>query len=208
MLFELFTQLVDYVLLIIKELGYMGIFLGMTIESSFFPFPSEAILIPAGALVAQGEMSFLWVFVAGLLGTIAGALINFFLALYLGRAAVDKIVAKYGKVLFLNKRKLEKSDAYFKKHGEITTFVGRLIPLIRQLISIPAGFSKMNVFKFIFYTALGAGIWVFILIYTGYLFGNNLEWIYNNIKLISLILLWFSLLIVIIYVWRRRKRST
>ena len=172
---EIITQIASFLVLIIKELGYFGIFMGMLIESSFFPFPSEVILIPAGALIASGELNFFLVFVSSLLGSLSGALINFFLALFLGRAFVDLLVLKYGKFIFINKEKLKKSDEYFKKHGEITTFIGRFIPAIRQLISIPAGFSKMNLLKFCLFTSLGAGIWALILIYIGYLFGNNSE---------------------------------
>ena len=205
MLFELFFQLIEILLSIIKELGYLGIFIGMAIESSFFPFPSEIILIPAGALVARGEMSFFLVFLVGLLGSLTGAMINYFLALYLGRTSIDLLVSKYGKVLFINTRKLKKTDDYFIKHGEITTFIGRLIPVIRQLISIPAGFSRMNLFKFSLFTALGAGIWTMTLICVGYFFGNNYEWINGNRSIITLILLLLSSIILVIYIIYKKK---
>ena len=107
MIEQFFSQSIETLLLIINQLGYLGIFLGMTIESSFFPFPSEIILIPAGALVAQGKMSFLLVLLAGILGSLVGAFINFFLALYLGRTTVEFLLSKYGKVLFLSKKSLE-----------------------------------------------------------------------------------------------------
>jgi len=207
MLIELFNQLTAVLLSIINELGYLGIFIGMALESSFFPFPSEIILIPAGVLVAKGEMTFVLVFLAGLLGSLSGALINFFLALYLGRTAVDFLISKYGKVFFINKAGLKKSDRYFKKHGDITTFIGRLIPVIRQLISLPAGFSKMNLFKFCLFTGLGAGIWTAVLIYTGYFFGNNSAWLNGNLKIITLILLLFSLIIITIYVLRGKAHK-
>ncbi len=201
---EFLLSLIGSLLMIIKELGYWGIFLGMAIESSFFPFPSEVILIPAGALVAQGEMVFFWIFIAGVMGSIVGALINYFLALYLGRTTVSLLISKYGKAFFLNKKKLGKSDEYFRKHGEVTTFIGRLIPGIRQLISLPAGFSKMNLFKFSLFTALGAGLWSAILIYVGYFFGTNTEMIMGNI---TYFLLLFSLIIITIYVLLKRKNN-
>ena len=209
MIAELITQLTLTLLSIINELGYLGIFIGMTIESSFFPFPSEIILIPAGALIAQGQMTFGMVFVAGLLGSLTGALVNFFLAMYLGRTTIDFLISKYGKILFLNHEKIKQSDDYFKKHGELTTFLGRFIPVIRQLISLPAGFSRMNLFKFCLFTSLGAGAWVAILIYLGYLFGNNAILIQENLHVITILILILVGIIGIIYVLlnRRLKRK-
>lgn len=200
---ELLSQLIGTILSIIKELGYLGIFIGMTIESSFFPFPSEILLIPAGALVAKGEMNFFLVFLAGLLGSLAGAWINYSLALFLGRKTINFLVNKYGKFLFINKKKLRKTDNYFKKHGEITTFTGRFILVIRQLISLPAGFTKMNFLKFSLFTALGAGIWTAILIYIGYFFESDVQ---PFMKIITAVLLVLSLIIVLIYYLIKTKK--
>ena len=198
-------QFIEILLSLISRLGYFGIFIGMTIESSFFPFPSEIILIPAGALVARGEMSFIFVFLAGLLGSLVGALINFSLAFFLGRKTIDLLISKYGKFLFITKKKLKKSDNYFKKHGEITTFIGRLIIGVRQFISLPAGFSKMNLFKFCLFTALGAGIWTMILTYTGYFFGSDID---LTLKImITLFLVFFSLIVVLVYFGNRKKHK-
>mgnify|MGYP001614382235 FL=1 len=208
MIFDFFYQLIQHLLNVINQLGYIGIFIGMVIESSFIPFPSEIILIPAGALVSQGKMSGLMVFLMGLTGSLIGAYINYFLALFLGRRAVNLLISKYGKFLFLTEKELQKSDLFFNKHGEIATFTGRLIPFIRQLISLPAGFSKMNFFKFSFFTALGAGIWTAILIYVGYLFGDNSNLIKQNMNLITAILFLFVLAIILIYLWlNKRKKS-
>lgn len=198
----LIESLIESILLLINNLGYLGIFIGMAIESSFVPLPSELILIPAGALIARGEMAFLPVFFAALLGSILGALINFYLALALGRTTVDFLVKKYGKFLFLNEKNLERTDAYFEKHGEATIFVGRLIPLARHLISLPAGFARMNPLKFMAFTALGAGIWATILIFVGYFFGSNASPI---LKIVTGILLALFLVFLLVYYLRQKN---
>lgn len=201
---ESFTQfLVDT----IGKLGYFGIFILMTIESSFIPFPSEVIMIPAGYLAFKGEMNFFLIFLFGVLGSLAGALVNYFLAFKLGRAAVSKLVGKYGKIFFINEHSIEKSEKYFEKHGEITTFVGRLIVGVRQLISLPAGFAKMNLSKFCFYTILGAGIWCLILTYLGYSIGQNQALIEENLNLITWILLGAVAVIIVVYIFIIKKRK-
>jgi len=200
-----FSSFVETIISIISQLGYLGIFIGMTIESSFFPFPSEIILIPAGALVARGELNFFLVFISGLLGSITGAWINYFLALFLGRTTIDFLVERYGRFLFINKTKLKETDDYFKKHGEITTFVGRLIFVVRQLISLPAGFARMNFWKFTFFTALGAGIWTAILISVGYFLGSNN--VQPVTKTITIILIITALLITLVYALKNGKKK-
>jgi membrane protein DedA with SNARE-associated domain len=198
-----FSSYITSLLLIIEQLGYVGIFIGMTIESSFFPFPSEIILIPAGALIAKGEMALFPVFFASLIGSLLGALINFYLAFFLGRKTIELLVDKYGRFLFINNKKLIKTDNYFENYGEITTFIGRLIPIVRQLISIPAGFSKMNISKFCLFTLLGSGIWTLFLIYTGYFFGSEISSM-RKIIITSVILI-ISLIILIIYILKRKR---
>ena len=181
MIRELAQELVD----LIFDWGYLGIFLLMAVESSFIPFPSEIILIPAGYLASQGEMSIGMVMSAALGGSLVGAFINYYLALILGR----KMLKKYGKYFFISENSLEKMDNYFEKHGAISTFIGRLIPGIRQLISIPAGLSRMNLVVFSTYTALGAGIWALILTMIGYFIGENQELIDTYLKQITMLVL-------------------
>jgi membrane protein DedA with SNARE-associated domain len=204
---EIFHSLVDFLVSTIGKLDYLGIFLLMTLESSFIPFPSEVVLIPAGVLVSQGQMTFSLVLTAAILGSLAGAFINYFLALKLGRKAINLLLRKYGSLFFLNENHLKKSDLFFSKHGEITTFTGRLIPMIRQLISLPAGFSKMNLRKFSVYTALGAGIWSFILISLGILFGENISLIEQNLKTISIWVILSILILIIVYIIIKKKKK-
>ncbi len=201
------TDLIEYLVKIMGSLGYLGVYLGMTIESSFFPFPSELILPPAGVLVARGEMSFLLVLILGILGSITGALINYVLALFLGRTLIETLIEKYGKIIFIKKKHLKKADDFFDKHGEMTTFVGRLIPGIRQWISLPAGFARMNLPRFILFTSLGAGIWSFILVYLGYIYGGNTQLITDNLSIITIITLAMVIILVAAYVLILKRKS-
>jgi membrane protein DedA with SNARE-associated domain len=200
---EIFYSTISFILSLVREAGYLGILIGMTIESSFFPFPSEIILIPAGALMAKGEMSFFPIFIASLTGSLLGATFNYLFAFLLGRTIVDLLLDKYGKFLFISRKNLEKTDSYFEKYGSITTFTGRLIPGIRQLISLPAGFAKMNFLRFILFTGLGAGIWTIILIYIGYFLGTNSEFIADNLNVLLIAIL--AIFLIIYFYYRKRK---
>jgi len=187
----------------IGEMGYIGIFLLMFLESTFFPFPSEVIMIPAGYLAFQGEMNLYAVVLTGILGSVAGALFNYYIAMHFGRA----FLLKYGKYLFIKPETLDKLEAFFQKHGELSTFNGRLIPGIRQLISLPAGLSRMNLVRFSLYTALGAGIWVVVLVALGYLLGSNEALISEYLHTATLIALVSVVLITIFYIIRYKRRE-
>ncbi|QFR43911.1 DedA family protein [Sulfurimonas xiamenensis] len=196
---ELAQNLVD----LIFEWGYVGIFLLMGVESSFIPFPSEIILIPAGYLASKGDMSIAMIMASALGGSMLGAFINYYLALILGR----KILRRYGKYFFIKENALEKMDNYFAKHGHISTFIGRLVPGIRQLISIPAGLAHMNLAVFSIYTALGAGIWALILVMLGYFIGENQELIDSYLKQITLIVLIVLVLLVSWYIYYQKGKK-
>ena len=198
----MFSSVIDAILSTVNSLGYFGIFIGMIVESSFFPFPSEIILIPAGALISQGKLNFFLVFISAVFGSLIGACINYFLAFFIGRNAIEIVLDKYGKFLFLTNKNLKKTDNYFENYGEITTFLGRLIFGVRQLISLPAGFAKMNFWRFAFYTSLGAAVWTIILLSIGYIFrtsGTNLT---TNLTFVLLVI---ALIIGILFYKYSRK---
>jgi len=187
----------------IFQMGYLGVFALMAIESSFIPFPSEIVLVPAGYLASKGEMSFILIFISALAGSMVGAFINYFGALFIGRTLLER----YGKYVFIKNETLDKMDRFFEAHGHISTFTGRLIPGIRQLISIPAGLSQMNLKVFSFYTALGAGLWSFILIILGYVMGENEELIKTYLHQITFVAVGSALLIGLIYYYIQRKKQ-
>ena len=175
------------------------IFVFMTIESSFIPFPSEVVMIPAGFLVARYNMltashfsDLLIIIILGTAGSIAGAFVNYALSIKLGRPFQHK----YGKYFFLKENALNRAEEIFREYGEIVTFVCRLLPAIRQLISIPAGLSRMNIARFTLFTGLGAGIWTAILAGVGYYFGyltgdiSYLELIHKGSDMINEHYLW------------------
>jgi membrane protein DedA with SNARE-associated domain len=187
------SAFVNFVLDAVHGMGYWGIVFLMALESSFVPFPSEVVVPPAGYLAAQGKMNIYFVVLSGVAGSVIGALVNYFIAVYMGRG----LLKKYGKYLFLNEEKFAKVDGFFLKHGEVTTFTGRLIPVIRQYISFPAGLAGMNIPKFCFYTGLGAGIWVVVLAWVGFFIGNNPELMHSKLKTISILLLVFVAVIIV-----------
>ncbi len=199
MIHDIANIIVSYV----GDMGYLGIFLLMFLESTFFPFPSEIIMIPAGYLAYKGDMNLYMVVLMGILGSVAGALLNYYLAKSFGRS----FILRYGKYFFIKAGTLDKLETFFAKHGEVSTFAGRLIPGIRQLISLPAGLARMNIAKFSFYTALGAGIWVIVLVALGYVLGSNEELISQYLKSATLIALLSVALIAIVYVFIGKRRK-
>ncbi len=199
MIHDIAQTIVSY----IGDMGYWGIFLLMFIESTFFPFPSEIVMIPAGYLAFQGEMNLYIVILAGILGSVLGALLNYYLAMTFGRG----FILKYGKYFFIKEETLDKLEDFFTKHGEISTFTGRLIPGIRQLISLPAGLARMNIAKFSFFTAIGAGLWVIVLVALGYLVGSNEALISQYLQSATLIALVCVVFITIFYIIRHKRRK-
>ena len=190
--------IINWGLNLISEIGYLGITLLMTIESSFIPFPSEIIIPPAAYLAQQGEMNIFLVILSGIIGSLLGALINYFLAYTLGRKIIYSLAdCKILRLLLINKEKVIKAEKYFLKYGNFSTFIGRFIPAVRQLISIPAGFSKMNLKNFTLYTFLGSSVWVIVLAILGYAFGSNKELIAQYYEYISISFIILSAILII-----------
>ncbi|MBR2495006.1 DedA family protein [Helicobacter sp.] len=217
------NDIIHFIVDAVGTLGYAGIFFMMFLESSFFPFPSEVVMIPAGYLVYKDSMDMSLALAAGAAGSLAGAIFNYVLALYFGRA----FVVRFGKYVFFSEQTMTKMEGYFSRHGEISTFLGRLIPGVRQYISLPAGLAKMNLWKFSIYTTLGALIWITILAifgyYVGTMFGDDLSAsgianvlidkattfdIRKSLHIIVLCTLGAVALIALLYIlWYRRKRK-
>ncbi len=187
----------------IKAWGYPGIVLLMAMESSIIPVPSELVMPPAGYLAYQGKMNMAVAILCGTVGSLIGAYANYFVSHYLGRP----LILKYGKYVLIPPDKFERVEQFFLKHGEISTFIGRLLPVVRHLISIPAGLSGMNHLKFSLYTLAGAGIWCTILAWIGYAIGENQDLImqYSH-KALAWVLLFCALLIAG-YIWLHRRRQ-
>ena len=196
-------DIVNFIVQTVGEWGYIGIFAMMFLESSFFPFPSEVAMIPAGYLAYQGEMNLYLAIAIGIAGSLSGALFNYFLAIKYGRG----FLIKYGKYFFISPQTISKVETFFKDHGHISTFSGRLIPAVRQYISFPAGLAKMDLKEFSFYTTLGAGIWVTILTLIGYFVGQNETLIHQYTKEITVAVLLVLALGIGFYTIHHKKKQ-
>lgn len=206
-----FGQAVTWLTDTIFALGYPGIVALMALESSFFPFPSEVVLPPAGYLAAQGRMNAWLAAAAGITGSVLGAVFNYAVAVRLGRP----LLHRYGKYLFVKEAALDRAEAFFRRHGEISTFVGRLVPVIRQYISLPAGLARMRLDLFAAYTALGAGIWCGILTWVGWYLGTKSaalgalprEDVHRYVTRALVLLVPFVAILLAGYVIRHRRRA-
>jgi membrane protein DedA with SNARE-associated domain len=200
-------QIIDWLLETLRAIRYPGIVALMAMESSILPVPSEAVMPFAGYLAAKQEMSFALALLCGVLGSVIGALVNYYGAQLIGRP----LIQRYGKYVLLSEKNLLRSERFFAEHGEVSTLIGRLFPVIRHLISIPAGLHRMPLPKFILYTAVGACVWCAILTYIGYFLGQHEgvfrpEEIHRYVTWALLALIPLSLIVILAYVLRRKRR--
>ena len=198
-------RFIDWLLKTLLDLGYPGIIALMAMESSILPVPSELVMPPAGYWAAKGQLSFTIALVCGVVGSIIGALANYYGAQLIGRP----LIQRYGKYVLLSEKNLLRSEKFFAEHGEISTLIGRLFPVIRHLISIPAGLHRMPLPKFILYTAVGAAVWCAILTWIGYFLGQHegvlrTEEIHRYVTWAMVVLIPVTLIAIWIYVVRRR----
>ncbi len=199
----MFHQVIAWIVDTVSLWGYPGIVFLMFLESSFFPFPSEVVIPPAGYLASQGEMSLGLVIISGVVGSLLGGCFNYWIAVKWGRPLFER----YGRYVLISESSLVKAEKFFARHGHISTFIGRLLPGIRQYISLPAGLARMNLPIFALFTALGAAIWVIILALAGYLIGNNQELISRYLHQVLFVLAILCLALIIVYVMIRRKNA-
>lgn len=171
-------HLVEYITAFISFTGYVGVMILMILESMIAPVPSEAVMPFAGFLITEGQFSFAGVAVASTSGSIIGSTVSYYLGLYGGKP----VVKKFGKYLLLDEHHLEITEKFFGKYGDITVFISRFIPIVRHLISIPAGVGKMNFTKFLIYTSVGATLWNMFLAYVGFVMRNNWDKLHHYNK--------------------------
>lgn len=196
---EHFSALIEWYM---AHISYWTVALLMAIESTFIPLPSEVVVPPAAYLAAQGKMSAVGILLAGTIGALTGALINYFLAIKLGRVVLYKLVdTRIAHALLVRKEGMEKAEEFFRKNGRSSTFVGRLIPGIRHLISIPAGIARMDLKQFVLFTSLGAALWNLVLIVLGYLTYTQKDLLEPYYKELSLVLLALGVLFIAYLIW-------
>lgn len=201
---EIFSLIGQFAIKTIEFLSYPGITILMALESMIFPLPSELVMPFAGFSVAMGKLNFGLVILASSLGSLLGSLISYYIGLYGG----NKVVLKLGKYLLLDVTDLEKTEKWFREKGTKTIFISRFIPVVRHLISIPAGIGRMNLGKFCLYTILGATLWNSFLTYLGYLLGENWHLIRNYSECFSIVIAILILLSGIYFISRHFKHKS
>ncbi|MFN3528108.1 MAG: DedA family protein [Candidatus Altarchaeaceae archaeon] len=187
-------SIIELAVKIIEDFGYIGIFVLMLLESTATPIPSEGVMPFAGFLIHKGKFDIILSSSAGAIGSLTGALISYYIGKFFGR----KFIIKYGKYLLITEKHLIATENFFNKYGSKAIFFARFVPVVRHLISFPAGIGKMNILKFSIYTFLGSFIWCFILAYLGYILAENWKIIRDYTEILDYFII---LVIIIIFIW-------
>ncbi|WP_239254029.1 DedA family protein [Listeria ilorinensis] len=206
MLHSIIQSLQDFVMFLINTMGHWGIFFAMVIESVCIPLPSEVIMLFGGFMAETGVLNFWMVVFAGIAGNLVGSL----LAYYIGKKGGRALVLKFGKYIFLNVKHLDKAELWFNRYGASAVFFGRVLPVIRTFISLPAGIAKMNLPKFILYTILGCIPWNIFLTWLGYTLGANWSVVEEYTRPISYTILALCVIFVIwlaYKIWNKKARK-
>ena len=203
MISEILSYIGTIAIQVISFFGYIGIFVLMALESMIFPIPAELVMPFAGFLAAKKEMSFALIILFSSLGSLFGSLLSY----YMGKYGGDKIVIRYGKYLLLDGSDLVKTKNWFRRKGEVTVFISRFIPVVRHLISIPAGIGKMKLSKFCFYTVIGATLWNTFLTYLGFLLGENWEVVKKYSEFISIPVAVIIIILICYFAYRHLKNK-
>jgi len=192
-----------YITKFIASTGYITVFLGMVLESMIFPIPSEAIMPFAGFLIAEKKFSFFLVILISTFGSLCGSLISY----YMGRFGGKAFINKFGRYFLIDQAELEFTEKFFKKRGQITIFICRFIPVIRHLISLPAGMAKMNLWKFSLLTILGAGLWNTFLTILGYKLRQNWQLVMTYSKTVDELIVVIILILIALFVYRHVRKK-
>lgn len=196
----LIEPIIEFAITTIENLGYIGIFVLMLLESTATPVPSEAVMPFAGFLVYSGKFNFILVSLAGAFGSLAGALISYYIGKFLGK----KFIINYGKYLLISEKHLIATENFFNKYGSVAIFFARFVPVVRHLISFPAGIVEMNIIKFSIYTFAGSFVWCFILTYFGYLLAENWKIIRNYTEILDYFII-PAIIIFVAWFWVKFK---
>lgn len=192
----------DYITILIEKTGYLTVFLGMIMESMVFPVPSEAIMPFAGFLVAEGKFTFFGVVTLSTFASLIGSLASYYIGYYGGQPFINK----FGKYFLINQEELEFTKKFFQKRGPLTIFICRFIPVVRHLISLPAGIARMNIWKFSLLTLIGAGLWNSFLTILGYRLRQNWQKVIEYGETVDHVMVILILLFIAFYIYRYFKK--
>lgn len=196
----------SWIIHFISTLGYFGVFILMTLESALIPIPSEVTMPFSGSLIASGRFNFWILVIVGTLGNLVGSLLAYWLGAWGQEVVVRKVIVKYGKYLLISEHEYDRSERWFRKHGEMVVFGSRILPIIRTFISLPAGVAKMNLARFIVYTSIGSFIWSLFLTSIGVTLGANWKSLESYFRKFDALIVAVLAGLVLWYIWRKVKR--